>query len=100
MGPIDWDHQSGDLGFLIGDRTQWGKGYASQAIALLSDYAFAQLGLAKLNAGCYADNEGSRRAFCKAGFAEEERRISQWAAAGYGQDDVLLGRVNPKHCIS
>jgi len=100
LGPIDWNHQIGDLGFLIGDRTQWEKGYASRAIALLSDYAFAHLGLAKLTAGCYADNEGSRRALQKAGFVEEGRRISQCAAAGYRQDSVLLGRVNPKHGIS
>ena len=95
LGPIDWHHQAGDLGFLIGDKEQWGKGYASQAIALLADYAFAHLGLAKLTAGCYAENEGSRRALIKAGFMEEGRRIAQWLVTGRRQDGILLGRVNP-----
>lgn len=94
LGPIDWHHQVGDMGFLIGDKEQWGKGYASKAIALLSDHAFARLGLAKLTAGCYASNEGSRRALLKAGFVEEGRRISQWLVAGCRQDGILLGRVN------
>lgn len=96
LGPIDWHHQVGDMGFLIGDKGQWGKGYASKAIALLADYAFAHLRLAKLTAGCYAENEGSRRALLKAGFVEEGRRISQWSVADRRQDGILLGRVNPR----
>lgn len=95
LGPIDWNHRVGDIGFLIGDKEVWGKGYASNAIALLSDYAFTYLGLAKLTAGCYAENEGSRRALLKAGFVEEGRRISQWLVADCRQDEILLGRVNP-----
>lgn len=95
LGPIDWNHKVGDIGFVIGDKEQWGKCYASRAIASLSDYAFQQLGLAKLTAGCYAENEGSRRALLKAGFVEEGRRISQWLVAGCRQDGILMGRVNP-----
>jgi RimJ/RimL family protein N-acetyltransferase len=95
LGPIDWNHQVGDIGFLIGDKEQWGKGYASKAIGLLSDYAFEKLGLMKLTAGCYAQNEGSRRALLKAGYIEEGRRVSQWVVAGCRQDGILLGRINP-----
>ena len=62
---------------------------------LLTEYAFTQLSIAKLTAGCYADNEGSRRAFLKAGFSEEGRRIAQWIVDGRRQDGVLLGKVNP-----
>jgi ribosomal-protein-alanine N-acetyltransferase len=95
LGPIDWNHKVGDVGFLVGDKEQWGKGYASKAITLLANYAFTQLGLAKLTAGCYAENEGSYRALLKAGFVEEGRRISQWVVAGYRQDGILMGRLSP-----
>ena len=95
LGPVDWHHKTGDMGFLIGDKEQWGKGYASKAISLLADYAFAYLGLAKLTAGCYVENEGSRRALIKAGFMQEGRRISQWLVADRRQDGILLGRVSP-----
>lgn len=93
LGPIDFRHSVGDIGFLIGDSNQWGKGYASEAIALFSDYAFTKLGLAKLTAGSYAENEGSRRALIKAGFHEEGRRKSQWLVGDVRQDGILLGRV-------
>jgi ribosomal-protein-alanine N-acetyltransferase len=94
LGPIDWNHKVGDIGFLLGDKDQWGKGYASKAINLVTDYAFKELGLAKLTAGCYAENEGSRRALLKANFVEEGRRISQWLVANSRQDGILMGRVN------
>lgn len=95
LGPIDWNHLVADIGFLIGDKRQWGRGYASQAISLMGDYAFFHLGLAKLTAGCYSGNEGSRRALLKAGFLEEGRRMSQWFVSGSREDGILMGRVNP-----
>jgi RimJ/RimL family protein N-acetyltransferase len=94
LGPIDWHHQVGDVGFLIGDKDQWRRGFASTAIALLANYAFTHLKLAKLTAGCYAENEGSRRSLQKAGFMEEGRLISQWLVSGRRQDGILLGLVS------
>jgi len=95
LGPIDWNHQVGEIGFLLGDKEQWGRGYASKAISMLTDYAFNELGLAKVTAGCYVENEGSRLALLKAGFVEEGRLILQWLVANSRQDGVLMGRVNP-----
>lgn len=95
LGPIDWNHQVAEIGFLIGDKEQWGKGYASKAISLLTDYAFDKLGLVKITSGCYAQNEGSRRALLNAGYIEEGRRLSQWVVAGCRQDGILMGRINP-----
>jgi ribosomal-protein-alanine N-acetyltransferase len=95
LGPIDPNHSTGDIGLLIGERAHWGKGFASKAIKLLSDYAFEELGLVKLTAGCYGSNEGSRRAFLNVGFVEEGRRTHQCYLNGQREDAVLLGKVNP-----
>lgn len=95
LGPIDHNHLTGDIGLLIGERAHWGKGFAGNAIKLLSDYAFQELGLIKLTAGCYSSNEGSRRAFLNVGFIEEGRRIHQCCLDGLREDAVLLGKVNP-----
>lgn len=94
LGPIDRRHSVADIGLLIGDKAEWGKGYATGAISLLSDYAFRSLRLAKLTASCYACNEGSARAFLRAGYAIEGRRLSQWQVGTQRQDGVLLGKVN------
>lgn len=95
LGPIDRNHSTGDIGLLIGDRAHWGKGLASKAIKLLSDYAYEELGLIKLTAGCYGSNEGSRRAFLNVGFVEEGRRTAQYCLDGQREDAVLMGKVNP-----
>lgn len=95
LGPINRHHETGDIGLLIGEGSEWGKGHACEAIALLTEYAFAHLSLAKLTASCYSHNEGSRRAFLKAGFIEEGRRVAQYMSCGKRQDGVMLGRVNP-----
>lgn len=71
LGPIQWLHRRADISLFIGDRTCWGKGYASEAIAAVRDWAFADLDLQKLNAGIYASNLSSRRAFEKCGFSLE-----------------------------
>jgi [ribosomal protein S5]-alanine N-acetyltransferase len=99
LGPIDWNHQVGDIGFLIGDKEHWGKGYASKSIAMLAEYAFAYMGIAKLTAGCYSENEGSRRALLKAVFFEEGMRRSQWLVDGKRQDGILFGRSNPSGTV-
>lgn len=95
LGPIDWNHRTADIGLLIGDRGQWGKGFATGAIQLVAHYAFRDLKLAKLTAGCYSENQGSMSAFFKAGFAHEGTRLSQWQVGDRRQDGILLGKVNP-----
>ena len=43
LGPIQWLHRRADLSLFIGERGCWGQGYASEAIALVRDWAFASL---------------------------------------------------------
>lgn len=95
LGPVDWNHRTADIGLLVGDREQWGKSFATTAIALVSQYAFRELKLAKLTAGCYAENRGSMNAFFKAGFVQEGTKVSQWQVGERRQDGIMLGMVNP-----
>lgn len=95
LGPINRYHGTGDIGLLIGERSEWGKGHASAVIAMVTNYAFTMLGLSKLTAGCYSGNEGSRRAFLLAGFVEEGRQAAQYVADGVRQDKILLGKISP-----
>jgi ribosomal-protein-alanine N-acetyltransferase len=100
LGPIDAHHRRADIGLLVGERDCWGKGYASEAIAILSEFAFAQLGLHRLSAGMYAENEGSARAFEKAGYVREGLLRSHWSCDGKRQDGICLGKINPSEAPS
>src|SRR3989338_6070106 len=66
IGNIDSLHKFGDLGLIIGNKGLWGKGYAAEAITLVSQYAFNELHLNKLTAGMVVENVGSYKAFIKA----------------------------------
>jgi ribosomal-protein-alanine N-acetyltransferase len=91
LGPIQWQHRRADLSLFIGDTSCWGKGYASEAIALIRDWAFLELDLQKLNAGIYAGNLGSLRAFEKCGFALEGTLREEVVSAGQRLDVWRMG---------
>lgn len=95
LGPINPHHQVADIGFMIGDRSEWGKGFASRAIMLVTDYAFTHLGLAKVTASCYERNEGSRRSLLRAGFREDGRQPLQWSVNGVRQDGLFFSKIHP-----
>ena len=56
------------LGIIIGERDCWGKGLATEAISLVTEYAFEFLNLNRVGAGCYEGNTASLKTFEKAGF--------------------------------
>jgi ribosomal-protein-alanine N-acetyltransferase len=91
LGPVHPYHRIGDVSLLLGERSQWGKGLASEAIALVTRYGFEQLDVRKLCASMYIANEGSRRAFIKCGYVEEGIRKNHYLLDDGPSDIVLLG---------
>jgi [ribosomal protein S5]-alanine N-acetyltransferase len=94
LGPICRNHSRADLGFLIGEREAWGKGFATEAIVATSHYALTTLRLGKLTAGCYASNQGSARALEKAGFSQEARLPKHQISGGVREDVLLFGKLS------
>lgn len=91
VGPIHLHHRLGDVSLLIGARDCWGNGYAAEAIAGVSRFAFEELGVAKLSASMYAPNVGSTNAFLKVGYRREGLRRDHYQLAGGRCDLVELG---------
>lgn len=95
LGPINKDHRFAHIGFLIGERELWGRGIATEAVEIVTRYAFETLKLHKVLAGCYANNEASLRVFKKNGYKKEGTQVSQWLYQGKYVDGILLAKVNP-----
>lgn len=95
IGPIDRHHLRGDIGLLIGDRNQWGRGLARESIDAIATHALGPLGLHKVTAGCYGANIGAQKAFLAAGFVEEGRRPRHFRYQDSWQDHVLFCRFAP-----
>jgi RimJ/RimL family protein N-acetyltransferase len=58
------------IGYWLGKRF-WGQGIATEAVSLLSEHAFATLGVRRLWANVFAPNRASARVLEKAGFRHE-----------------------------
>lgn len=93
LGPINWIHRRGDIGIIIGDKSCWGNGCASEAIGLLAHYAFKTFNLHKLTAGCYSCNLGALKAFQKRGFEIEGTRKEHCFCKGRYVDVIQLGLI-------
>ncbi|PKG85155.1 GNAT family N-acetyltransferase [Colwellia sp. 75C3] len=67
------NHQAkiAEVGFMMKPSAQ-GKGFASEALSLLKEYAFTELGLNKLTATCSVNNIGSYKLLEKLGFERED----------------------------
>ena len=93
LGPVNSIYGRAEIGLLIGDRSYWGKGLGAQAIGIICDYAKNDLGLHKVEAGCYAENIGSLKAFEKAGFIVEGRLKDHFKMGNQWCDAYRLGKV-------
>ena len=97
VGPVNPHHRRAEMGLIVGDKSRWGKGYGREAIAAVTAYAHEALKLVKVVAGCYAANEGSRRAFLAAGYKEEGRQVMHWRSGEHWDDEILLGHISERH---
>ena len=95
VGPIKPFHRVADVSLFIGEKNAWGKGYAAEAIKLISAYAFEVLNLLKLSSSMYAPNIGSTNAFKAAGYKVEGLRERHLLLNGEPCDVVELGLVDP-----
>ncbi|GGH55569.1 hypothetical protein GCM10008014_25300 [Paenibacillus silvae] len=70
---IEWNNRSAQLAIGIGEARDRGKGYGSDALALILRYAFHELNLNRIALDVIEYNEAARKAYLKAGFREEGR---------------------------
>jgi diamine N-acetyltransferase len=90
IGNIEPDHRRCKLGITIGEKAEWGKGYAREALEPVIAYCFAELGMNRIVVEIYCFNERSIRLFKSLGFAHEATlRQSVWKR-GQPVDDCLL----------
>lgn len=95
MIAISPDHANfaGDTGIWIGAPYQ-GCGYGTEAIRLLVEIAFGELGLHRLEGRVFVGNTASRRAFEKNGFIVEGTLRQAVRKRGRFLDEWLLARVH------
>jgi RimJ/RimL family protein N-acetyltransferase len=87
---IDWINRHAVSGLVIGERAEWGKGYASEAVRLRTAYAFRELGLERLESFSLDVNVAMHRALEKSGYQKIARRRRMVFVGGAWHDDFLF----------
>jgi [ribosomal protein S5]-alanine N-acetyltransferase len=90
--------RSADIGIMIGERSRWGKGYATDAAGSGCRHAFETLGARKLTAGANASNGAVVAAFRRIGFVEEGRLREKLLVDRQYHDHVLMGCFRHEFC--
>ncbi|WP_040207438.1 GNAT family N-acetyltransferase [Neobacillus jeddahensis] len=85
--------QSCIVGYVL-DKAQNGKGYMTETLRLLVDYAFSELKLHRLEAGVKPDNLGSIRVLEKGGFRKEGIARKNIKINGKWEDHQILALLN------
>ncbi len=83
-------HRRAEVGILIGEPDARGRGYGTEAMRLLVDYAFTAAGMHSLMLWVYEFNPAARRCYEKVGFREVgRRRESRWFNGRYW-DEIAM----------
>ncbi len=90
IGGIDLNKRSADIGVMIGNKKVWGQGFATEAIQLVTQYAFENLNLEKLIAGMLENNIGSLKAFLKSGYRQVDRQKTEKSFNGKNVDCLWM----------
>ena len=77
LGPINKNHLSADVSYIIGEKRFWKKGIGSLAVKKIIKIAKKKFKLKKLTAGCYENNYGSIKVLKKNSFKKEATFVSQ-----------------------
>jgi RimJ/RimL family protein N-acetyltransferase len=68
---IDYMWRTADLSILIGKKSEWSKGYGTEAVRLLVEFGFQKLNLHRIGIGVFPFNTRAIRTYEKVGFKRE-----------------------------
>lgn len=88
---FDREANHAEIGYVFHGK-HWGRGYGSEAVALMNAFAFDNLSLRKLHARVVDANVGSVRVLEKNGFELEGRLKDYYFIDGSFYDLMLLGK--------
>jgi len=88
---IDWKNRITEMGIVIGNSKNRGKGYGSEGIRLLQEFVFNRLNLNKLELKVHDYNTRAIKCYLKCGFIEEGRLRQRFYINGKYTDYIMMG---------
>ncbi len=91
IGKIHPVYRSAELGIMIGEGVNRGKGYGQEALRLTIDFCWQELNLQRLAVAIVGNNAPARRAYEKVGFELEGVMRRAIYVAGHFEDLTFMG---------
>lgn len=90
LEPLELAHRRVTISVMIGDKDRWGKGYAAEAMLLLINWCFDELGCDEMILGVSEKNTAAIRAYEKMRFTETSRVSGYTNYGGEPHDNILM----------
>ncbi len=88
---IDWKNRNAELDIGIGEKDHWGKGYGTEAITAILNFAFRELNLHRVGLIVFDFNGRAIRCCEKCGFRHEGRAREALFQDGCYHDVLFMG---------
>ena len=88
---VSWAGRDAFVGLTIGERDNWGKGYGTEMMRLLLQYAFLEVNLQRVTLAVFEYNPRAIRSYEKAAFRHEGRMRKFLNKEGRRWDMLFMG---------
>lgn len=88
---IDWENRNAEVGIVIGKKEYWGKGYGTDAMLAILDFAFNQMNLHRVYLRVFEYNLRGIKSYEKCGFKKEGLLRQDRYCKGRYHDTVMMG---------
>tara|TARA_B110000971_G_C19775168_1_gene392681 strand:+ start:59 stop:514 length:456 start_codon:yes stop_codon:yes gene_type:complete len=96
---VEIKHGICEYGIMMGDKGEWGKGFAKEASNLVIDYCFNNLNLRKMNLGVVESNTKAVKLYEKLNFGIEGRLISHVSLNGRFVNVLRMALFNQNYIM-
>ncbi|MEQ8363073.1 MAG: GNAT family protein [Cyclobacteriaceae bacterium] len=97
MDPINMKHGLGEYGILMGNTSEWGKGYAKEASRTIIKYCFESINLRKITLGVVGENISALELYKSLGFEVEGVYKKHGLYNNEYLDTVRMALFNPNY---
>lgn len=91
---LDWVNRNSELFIYIGNLEYWGKGYGTQALKLLIEFAFNKINLHMLYLEVFSYNKGAIKMYEKLGFKKDGILRQSKFQDGKYYDKIIMSKIN------
>lgn len=90
---VDWKNRSSEIGIVIGEVENRGKGIGSEALRVLQDFVFNRLNMNRLEIKVHSYNKRAHNCYLRSGFKEEGRLRQSFFIHGKYFDTIILSML-------